>query len=250
MLDEEQDAQYSRDGEHGSLAVLYDCFINTALKISPERGLALDVACGAGQLLAKLARSMPDMQFLGTDISPHMLNLAAQNAQRFGAHNLRLQRHSMYELASLGEARFDLVTYSLALHHCDNEQSAREVLNGIAHVLKPGGSVLIFDILRPKTGALALSFADKFNRAEGSWYYQDSLDSYKAAFTFSELEDILKTSALKNYRHVTPTVGNFFQFVYISSQSARSTRRVSHLQHLWQKRDYLMLQLGFLGKIK
>lgn len=250
MLDENQDAQYSRDGEHGALAVLYDFFINSALKISPQRGQALDVACGSGQLLAKLAVALPEMRFIGTDISPHMLGIAEENARRLGASNLRFKKHSMYELDTLAEGQFDLITCSLALHHCDTEDAARQVLSGMWRLLQPRGTLVIFDILRPKTGELALAFANRYNQAEGSWYFQDSLDSYKAAFTFEELEAILKSSGIQGYRHVMPTVGNFFQLAYVTRQRHSRPAQVSHLKYWWQKRDYLMIKLGFLGKIK
>ena len=69
MYDQEQDEQYTRDGESGSLSILYDLIINTVRKHSPLRGEALDICCGSGQLLCKLAKSMPDVHFTGIDLS-------------------------------------------------------------------------------------------------------------------------------------------------------------------------------------
>lgn len=248
MLDEEQDLQYSRDGEDGALAVLYDLVINSALRLAPSDGDALDVATGSGQLLGKMARCLPGLRFTATDLSPHMLSLAAANAQRYGAANVEFRAQSMYELESLGR-RFDLITFSFAMHHCDSLAHAVRVLDGIAACLKPGGAVLIFDILRPKTGALAVDFADRYNNEQGSWYYQDSLDSYKAAFTFEEVEEVLSRSKLRGCKHVQPSLGNFFQMAYLKGAPQPRRPSVNHLRRLWQKRDYALLRLGFLGKL-
>ncbi len=250
MLDEEQDQEYALDGELGSLAIIYELIISSVTRVSPHEGQALDIASGSGQLLAKLAVSLPKMQFRGTDISEHMLEIGRKSAKTYGATNLSFERRSMYELEALAPRQFDLITWSLALHHCHRSRDVERVLAGAHRLLKPGGTFFLFDIIRPKTGASAVALADLYNRGRGSWFYHDSLDSYKAAFTFGELAEILARSPFTGIRHVQPRVANFFQMAYASHTHQRGPRPRSFLRRFSQRVDYAMLRLGFAGMIR
>ncbi len=248
MMDREQDLQYSRDGQDGALAVLYEFIIHVLLRRAPATGEALDVATGSGQLLAKLAAALPGVRFLATDLSPHMLSLAEGNARRAGAANVETKAHSMFDLETLGRGPFDLITWCFAAHHSPTADDAVRALDGMARLLKPGGTLFVFDIQRPKTGDLAVAFADRYNQTQGAWYYQDSLDSYKAAFTFGEFRRALERSSLKNWVHVDPRLGNFFQMVLIAATRRRDAPARPPLPRLWQRRDYALMRLGFAGR--
>jgi SAM-dependent methyltransferase len=174
-----------------------------------------------------------------------MLRLAEGNARRLGAGNVSFRSHDMYRLSELRDGPYDLVIWTLAAHHCLTTDDVVAVLNGIADVLVPGGAFFLFDLIRPKSGALAVRFADAYNRGQGSWFYHDSLDSYKAAFTFEEMGDALRRSRLRHAHHVQPAFGNFFQFAAIPAASPGGAQPVRHLRHLWQRRDYALLRFAF-----
>jgi ubiquinone/menaquinone biosynthesis C-methylase UbiE len=245
MLDRSQNAEYTRDGEDGSLATVYELIVNAILRLSPLEGKALDICCGSASLLCKIAKAMPQMQFLGVDLSANMLEFAAEQKSKYGLKNLRFQRADMYNLDKELEAPFDLITWHLAMHHCTDEAAVIRVLKQIPKLLKPGGTLFVFDINRPKTGDLALLMADIFNCRQGDWFYQDSLDSYKAGFSFEEVEEILKKAELKNVKHVEPMISNIFHAFYISQTDNVDVPRVAQLKHLWQKVDYVLLRTFF-----
>ncbi|MCE1230195.1 MAG: class I SAM-dependent methyltransferase [Firmicutes bacterium] len=245
MLDEEQDREFALDGEFGALAVVYEMVIYAVLRAGPHSGKALDIASGSGQLLSKLALSLPEMRFTGTDLSDHMLHVARASARTYGASNVEFIKQDMFALETLAPQQFDLITWSLAMHHCQRQRDVIRVLEGAHRLLKPGGTFFLWDIIRPKTGPTAVAFADMYNRGRGSWFYQDSLDSYKAAFTFQELDSLLAQSPFAGARHIQPTLGNFFQIV-CASQSWGSQRPFrSFLKTPTQRLDYWMLRLGF-----
>lgn len=248
MIDREQDLQYSRDGHDGALAVLYEFILHVLLRRAPAVGQALDVATGSGQLLSKLAAVLPGMRFLATDLSPHMLSLAEANARRAGAANVETKAHSMFDLETLGRGPFELITWCFAAHHSPTADDAVRALDGMARLLKPGGTLFVFDIQRPKTGELAVAFADRYNQSQGAWYYQDSLDSYKAAFTFDEFHRILERSAVRGWVHVDPRLGNFFQLAMVPGLRRNDAPPRPPLPRLWQRRDYALMRLGFAGK--
>ncbi len=247
MYDVEQDHQYTLGGEVGSLAILYELIVSALNVLAPARGRALDIACGSGQLLSLAAGSMPEMQFTGVDLSPQMLSFAQLQKEKHGVENLSFKQGNMYHLIDIFSEPFDLITWNLALHHCDCEESVLTVLNQIATLLKPEGTLFIFDINRPKTGQMALFLADYYNRGHGDWFYHDSLDSYKAAFTFEELESILQRSKLMNVRHLQPLIGNFFQAIYISSVQQQQVKSLNHLKGFTRKLEYALLRTMFRG---
>ena len=185
------------------------------------------------------------MEFLGTDLSATMLQLAEEQRQKNALSNLKFQRADMYRLNEAVEPGFDLITWHLAMHHAADADAVVRVLNQIPRLLNPGGTFFVFAINRPKTGNLALMTADIFNRRQGDWYYHDGLDSYKAAFSYEEVEEIIARSALKSVRHVQPLLGNLFQAFYLSETDNSTTHRISSFRHLWQKADYLLLELFF-----
>jgi ubiquinone/menaquinone biosynthesis C-methylase UbiE len=249
MLDREQVDQYNKSGEDGGLAVLYEFIINTILKYSPVAGTALDICCGPSQLMLRTAQAMPQMHFTGLDLSPRMLQFGMENKKKLALPNAEFKLGSMYALETLFEKKFDLITWCDAMHHCDHEENVIKVLNQINRILKPDGCLLIFDFIRPKTGRLALELSDLYARPFGDWLFQDNLDSYKAAFTFDETEEILQESELKNWRHVQPVIGNMFQLIVVSSATRRDPQKICQLKHGWQKIDYNFLKLIFAGRI-
>ena len=250
MFEKEQDEQFSKDGELGSLAILYEIIIDILMKISPHSGNALDVGSGSGQLLSKIALAFPNLNFTGIELSPNMIHYCKKNIQKYDVPNVNIIQKSWYELNKLNNQKYDLITWNLALHHCDTQKQVTEVINDLKNLLNPNGTLFLFDIERPKTGKIALGLCDIFNDKWGSWYYQDSLDSYKAAFSFDEMEEIIKNSNLKNFTHSNPLMANFWQFVYISSQnkSIKYKRNVK-LKTLFQKTNYILLKFNLIGRI-
>lgn len=99
-------------------------------------GSVLDVAAGAGeQSLAAARRVGPTGSVLATDISPAILEFAAQAAREAGFTNVATQVADGEELG-LGEASFDAVISRVGLIYFPDQQKA---LRGFRRVLKPGG---------------------------------------------------------------------------------------------------------------
>lgn len=246
MYDREQDEQFTLDGRQGALAVLYQVIVEAILKLAPEGGRALDLGCGSGQLLCKVASEMPAMQFTGLDLSANMLRFARRSLDQYDLDNVSLRQGSWFDVADLGRSSYDLVTWHLALHHCDTADDVVRVIDAASELVSPEGTLILFDIIRPKTGRLAVHLADLYSMQWGSWFYQDTLDSYKAAFTFDEMEGILQESKLEGYVHVEPLVFNFWQIAFVSRRRNPQVKARSHLTRLWQKRDYMLLK-NFFG---
>ncbi len=86
-----------------------------ALKEKLEAGIeVLDVGCGAGGAMLKLAATFPKSRFAGYDFSEEGISSATAEAVRLGLENIRFE---VRDAANIGEAdRYDLITSFDAIH--------------------------------------------------------------------------------------------------------------------------------------
>jgi SAM-dependent methyltransferase len=101
----------------------------------------LDVGCGSGRALARLAEAFPNSRFMGVDISARAIEAARADARALGLRNLAFELHDAAE--PCGEGRFDLVTAFDAIH--DQAAPAAALVN-VAAALRPDGVFLMQDI--------------------------------------------------------------------------------------------------------
>ena len=107
----------------------------------------LDVGCGTGDLMLEVARRVGSSGLVaGIDAAPEMVARARQKAgRRHLAVDLRVEPA---EKLSFADQTFDVVVSSLVFHHLP-EALKREALAEIRRVLKPGGRLLLVDLLGP-----------------------------------------------------------------------------------------------------
>jgi len=249
MTSEQQDREFNLAARKSGLAISYELVLHSVLKLSPLEGRALDVGCGSGQLLLRVARHMPDMEFLGIDMSDAMLDMAEKNRIKQGLDNVSFQRHDMFQLDRLPAGSFDLVTSNNVLHHCEDDRQALTLIDGIAHLQSDGGTVFVFDLCRMKTEELLIILLDYTAKDHGDHFYNDTYDSYGAAYSYRELAALLGRSKLRNYHHVCPLFGNIIQVVYSSRTRNRGVKPESYLISGEQRLDWLMLRLLLRGRL-
>lgn len=107
----------------------------------------LDVGCGTGDLTLEVARRVGSIGLVaGIDAAPKMVVRARQKA---GRRHLAIEfRVEPVEQLSFADQTFDVVVSSLVFHHLPDELK-REALAEIRRVLKPGGRLLLVDLLGP-----------------------------------------------------------------------------------------------------
>lgn len=101
----------------------------------------LDVGCGCGRALLRLAGRYPDSRFVGTDLSEEAVRAAREDAARRGLRNVQFLRADAAEMSA--ESAYDLVTAFDAIH---DQARPAQVLRNVAWALKPGGVFLMQDI--------------------------------------------------------------------------------------------------------
>jgi ubiquinone/menaquinone biosynthesis C-methylase UbiE len=163
-----------------------------------EQGLALDVGTGPGIFPLGIARALPDMEFIGVDLSPAMVEAARANARERGMeHRVHFQIGSAYALP-LRDKSVDLVLCMHTIHHLEEPVA---FFNEAARVLKQGGKYVIVDLCRDAPKPLAIMFNLLWRLIMRERRARDGLwNSLKAALTVTECEEMLRRSKLPSGR--------------------------------------------------
>jgi ubiquinone/menaquinone biosynthesis C-methylase UbiE len=105
----------------------------------PKPANVLDIGCGTGRLLERLATQFPDLQGTGLDLSSNMLRIARQSNR----HRPRLiYIQGKAESLPFADGQFDAVFSTISfLHYLEPKQ----VLSEIVRVLSPSGRFYLVD---------------------------------------------------------------------------------------------------------
>jgi 2-polyprenyl-3-methyl-5-hydroxy-6-metoxy-1,4-benzoquinol methylase len=104
----------------------------------------LDVGCGRGRILNRLAELFPASEFVGMDLSKDAVGYACAEASRKGLPNARFVVKDLSDFDRTAEPeRFDFVTTFDAVH---DQARPLNVLRGIYRTLKGDGPYLMQDI--------------------------------------------------------------------------------------------------------
>ena len=148
-----------------------------------ENAHVLDLGCGPGDIAIRLARGHPTCQITGIDASSPMIAYAEQAVRKAGlTDRIRLlcQRFQDVALPSPADA---IISNSLT-HHVPNPL---QFWYGVKTLIKPGGPVLVMDLLRPDSLEEARAIVDQYAAEEPERLQRDFLASLLAAFTEDEV---------------------------------------------------------------
>jgi 2-polyprenyl-3-methyl-5-hydroxy-6-metoxy-1,4-benzoquinol methylase len=112
---------------------------------SLERGIRwLDVGCGSGRIINRLAELFPRSYFEGRDLSTDPIRNATQDASAMNLSNVSFATADLSDFATTAEADvFDVVTAFDAIH---DQAKPLNVLQGIRGTLRADGVYLMQDI--------------------------------------------------------------------------------------------------------
>lgn len=117
------------------------------VRLIPQRqaryDVVVDVGCGSGYSLPKLAQRFAPHELIGVDIDAHMLQAARREAQTAGIAVRLLEASS--SCMPLPDACADLLFCHQTFHHLVEQEAA---LQEFLRVLKPGGMLLFAESTR------------------------------------------------------------------------------------------------------
>lgn len=203
MNDSGEVEAYSSAAAQAHLDRIDDTFVVHALRLlAPrDRGQALDIGTGPGQIVLKLARRLPLWNFTGVDRSSGMIAQARASLATAGSS---LKGRVDFQVAdgnrlNFPDASFDFVMCNSVLHHLAEPQN---LFAEIARLAKPNGAILLRDLRRPSRLKFPLHI-----RWHGRKYSGEMLRLYRAsvraAYTVPELQHLLESSPFRNTRVFT-----------------------------------------------
>ena len=150
MDDSAEVEAYSSAAAQAYLDKIDDTFVEHVLRLvrGRERGRALDIGSGPGQIVIKLAKRLPLWRFVGAERSP---NMVAEANAHLAAVGRELEGRVGFQVADgnrlpFPDASFDLVMCNSVLHHL---AEPRNLLSEMARVGNPGSAILLRDLRRP-----------------------------------------------------------------------------------------------------
>jgi ubiquinone/menaquinone biosynthesis C-methylase UbiE len=170
-------------------------YVVSRAAVLQDHGEAVDLGCGAGQLVLEMVRQAPGLHVTGIDLSEKMLADAKQTAQQAGLEDRVDFRLGNVEEIPFSDQSLDLVISTFSLHHWTNPV---KVLNEIDRVLKPGGAFYIFDLRRDLALPfyLLIWFATQFVVPAAIHRVNEPMRSRNASYTVQELVDLVRRSKL------------------------------------------------------
>jgi len=138
------------------LARVYRDFANRITLSGSED--VLEFGCGSGGVAERLMPRLPDGSLTAADISPPMVRIAERRLKQY-THARCLV--GPIESLELKDAAFDLVVIHNALH--DVVEAERiGVVNTLARLLRPGGSVCLREPTKPSHGMAPAAIRELF----------------------------------------------------------------------------------------
>jgi len=221
MDDPQKVLAYTQAGQEvGVMAPVYLFHCAQICEVIKHGDTVVDLACGPATQLAQVARLNPDVNFIGVDLSPPMLQRAEKHLRELGLKNVELCNGDISKLESVGDGSIDAVISTMALHHLPDVKFLERTFVEIARVLKPNGGIYLADFGHLRSEKSIEYFAYQYAERQPELFTLDYLYSLRAAFS---LDDFQKASAvLSGHVRVYSTFG--FPFMVVVKSGLRRTK--------------------------
>jgi ubiquinone/menaquinone biosynthesis C-methylase UbiE len=189
MNDAQQAEEYAAaDFEEPNARFL--ALLNERLAPLSERGVALDLGCGPGDIALRFARLHPHWEIDGVDGSEPMLAIARTAAADADLHGRVSFNLAHLPTPALPRASYDLILSNSLLHHLAEPDA---LWSAIRRLGCPGAGVLVMDLLRPDSRDEAMRLVDRYAGEEPEGLRKDFHHSLRAAYrpdeVLAQLED-------------------------------------------------------------
>lgn len=156
-----------------------------AAATTPAAKSVLDIGCGAGNYTVRLLRELPLLDCTLLDLSRPMLDRAKERVSAATTGQVRTVQADIRQ-ADLAAGSFDIIMAAAVLHHLRTDDEWRAVFNRLYELLRPGGSVWIFDM----TDHAGDGVRDMMWKRYGEYLAGLKDDAYRdSVFAYIEKED-------------------------------------------------------------
>ena len=190
VMDTREEAEAYDAMDHTAVNI---AFVERVAELGARQGHFLDLGTGPAQIPILLAQRCPKIRITGIDLSVNMLTLGEQHVAEAGlADRIALECVDAKNLPYPDQS-FDGVISNSIIHHLPDPMAA---FQEISRVIRSDGLILIRDLMRPDAPETAQALVDCY--AADDTLYQKKLfyDSFLAALTVPEIEEILAQTRL------------------------------------------------------
>jgi ubiquinone/menaquinone biosynthesis C-methylase UbiE len=168
-------------------------FVERVVELGATEGHFLDLGTGPAQIPIFLAQRCPKIRITGIDLSINMLTLGEQHVAEVGLADQIALEHVDAKALPYPDQSFDGVISNSIIHHLPNPMAA---FREISRVIRPGGLILIRDLMRPDTPQAAQALVDRYAADDTPYQKKLFCDSFLAALTIPEIEAMLAQTSL------------------------------------------------------
>jgi len=168
----------------------YERVARDILNYCPQ-GRLLDVGTGPGRLLIKIHEVAPDLDLVGLDASPEMVEKAQRHVAEAGLSDRIIFEVGNASRMPFADSSLNAVVSTASIHHWKDPVTG---LNEMHRVLKPGGYALLYDLVRGMPGETLKEAKREFGNLrvtllwlhafEEPFYTQERLESLASASLF------------------------------------------------------------------
>jgi ubiquinone/menaquinone biosynthesis C-methylase UbiE len=170
-------------------------FVERVIELGACEGHFLDLGTGTADIPILIAQRLSKIHIVAIDLSVNMLKLGGIHIAEAGLVNRIVLDRVDAKSLPYPDQSFDGVISNSIIHHIPDPMPA---LREMSRTVRRGGLILIRDLMRPETPEAAQTLVDQY--AANDTPYQNKLlyDSFRAAFTISEVEVMLAQVNLPN----------------------------------------------------
>jgi SAM-dependent methyltransferase len=163
-----------------------------------QAGAVIDLGCGPGDIVLRLAARHPGLVVHGIDGSAAMLHFASERLHETPALGGRVQFvQGVLPGATLPLPGYDAVISNSLLHHLHDPLVFWEAVREAG---RPGAAVLVMDLFRPASETAAWALVEQYSGGEPEVLKRDFFASLCAAFEPDEIRAQLGRCGLASLR--------------------------------------------------
>jgi ubiquinone/menaquinone biosynthesis C-methylase UbiE len=163
-------------------------FANDAIALDPYAVKILDIGTGTARIPILMCQERPQYLFTAIDLAQSMLILAHRNVEAANLNQrIRLERVDSKQMP-YPDLEFDMLISNSLVHHLPD---SRSFFGEIKRLVKPGGAILIRDLIRPASDQIVDQLVGKLAESYDGHQQKLFADSLKAALTLAEVQDLI-----------------------------------------------------------
>lgn len=124
-----------------------------AKRLNPGAVNLLDIGCGAGNYTIKMLSKLPGLNCTLVDLSKPILDKAYERVSKASGKEINIIEGDIREVI-LEKDHYDIILAGAVLHHLRDDADWELVFKKLFSILKPGGCLMIADLVTQETKVL------------------------------------------------------------------------------------------------